>query len=137
MKYIFVTVYTKEKGKLELTIKDWFDFDKNSITYHREDNPAIIYSDLRQEYWLNDRRHREDGHAIIYSDLRQEYWLNGKRHREDGHAVVFNNHDGSYYLGGEHYYTKAYYRKLKEIDNLPLSLQLTHEEEWVRERAKK
>ena len=45
---------------------------------HREDGPAIVYSDGGMEYYINDIRHREDGPAIIYADGRLEYWINRK-----------------------------------------------------------
>ena len=32
--------------------------------------------------------HREDGPAVIYSNGDFEYWLCGKRHRQDGPAVI-------------------------------------------------
>ena len=115
MKKIYVTYYTKEKGKLEFDKKEWIDFPYSSFTFHREDGPAVIYSDGSKEYWLNGKYHREDGPAIVYANGDQEYyWLND----------IF-------------YLEKDYYKKLEEIDNLPLSLKLIHEEEWIRKRAKK
>ena len=91
MKEVYVTYYTKEKGKLEFTEEEWYYFPDSSVTFHREDGPFIIYGDGRK----------------------------------------------SYYLNGKYYHKKAYYKKLEEIDNLPLSLKITHDEEWVRERVKK
>jgi hypothetical protein len=48
-----------------------------------------VFSNGKQEWYLNDERHREDGPAIIWSDGQQEWWSNDKRHREDGPAVIF------------------------------------------------
>ena len=137
MKEIYVTLYTKEKGKLEFTKEEWYDFDIRYVTYHREDGPAIIRSNMLQEYWLNDKRHREDGPAVVSSNGSHEYWLNGKRHREDGHAVVYSDGTQRFYLNGVYYSKEDYYKKLEEIDSLSLSLKLIHNEQWVRERAKK
>ena len=116
MKEVYAIIYTKEKGKLEFTYEEWdkFDFDVRYVTIHREYGPAIIWNNGTQEYWINRRLHREDGPAII--------WDNGK---------VF------YYLNHRFYSEEDYYKKLKEIDNLPLSLKLIHAEEWVRNKAKK
>ena len=138
MKDIHITIYTKEKWKLEFTsVKEWWNFDKKSVSLHREGGPAVVWGDGRQEYWLNDKRHRTDGPAVIWSDKGEEYWFNGKRHREDGPAVVWIGGAGSYYLNGMHHTEEEYYKKLEEIDNLPLSLKLIHNEWWVRERVKK
>ena len=113
MKEIYITIYTKEFGKLELTKKEWYFSDEN-ITYHREDGPACI--------WDNGS---------------ESYWFDGKPHREDGPAVIGFNGRKLHYLNGIYYTKEEYHKKLEEIDNLPLSLKLTHEEEWIRKRAKK
>ena len=68
---------------------------------HREDGPAVEYSDRDKEWYLNGKRHREDGPAIEYSDGDKSWYLNGKCHREDGPAV--ENADGykAWYLNGK------------------------------------
>jgi len=83
---------------------------------HREDGPAIEYSDGGEEWWINNQLHREDGPAIMHSNgykawyrhgkkLKEfksqpkrldydgwtEYRLNGKLHREDGPAIEYSN----------------------------------------------
>ena len=51
MKDIYVTYYTKEKGKLELTYDEWFDLDTSTIILHSEnDKPAIEYVS-GDKYW--------------------------------------------------------------------------------------
>lgn len=45
---------------------------------HREDGPAVIYSNGQQEWWFNGKRHRSDGPAIIGNGF-QEWWLNNNR----------------------------------------------------------
>ena len=58
MKNIYITIYTKEKGKLELTKEQWWDFDLSSLTYHREDGPAIEYSNGDKLCWfINDEEY--------------------------------------------------------------------------------
>src|ERR1700691_2235897 len=56
--------------------------------WHREDGPAIIYSDDTLEYYLNGKYHREDGPAVIWDDGTKYYYLNDKLHREDGPAII-------------------------------------------------
>ena len=137
MKKIYVTLYTKEEGKLEFTQEEWLNFNTHSVTFHREDGPAVIMNNGYQSYYVNNNLHREDGPAVIYGDGRKEYWVNSACHREDGPAVIYGNGKYSYRLNGVYYSKEEYYKKLEEIDNLPISLKLTHEEEWVRERAQK
>jgi hypothetical protein len=54
---------------------------------HREDGPAIEWSDGDKSWYLNGELHREDGPAVEWSDGTKSWYLNGKRHREDGPAV--------------------------------------------------
>jgi len=46
--------------------------------YHREDGPAIVFSDGMQIWCRNGKQHREDGPAIIYIDGTQEWYENGE-----------------------------------------------------------
>lgn len=65
---------------------------------HREDGPAAIYPDGKEEYHMDGRLHREDGPAVIWPDGKEEYYMNGQLHREDGPAIVY---PGKYYLLGK------------------------------------
>jgi hypothetical protein len=47
---------------------------------HREnDKPALIFADGTQCWCINGQLHRESGPAVIYSDGREEFWVNGKQ----------------------------------------------------------
>jgi len=59
---------------------------------HREDGPAIEWTNGTRSWRINGLRHREGGPAIEYADGSREWWLNGKHHREDGPA--FEGADG-------------------------------------------
>ncbi|MFZ6673696.1 hypothetical protein [Undibacterium sp. Xuan67W] len=49
---------------------------------------------IQQKSWyLNDELHREDGPAIEYSDGGKEWWINGERHRDDGPACIYKDPD--------------------------------------------
>ena len=87
-------------------------------------------------------------HVTIYTkeygklELTEEGWWEFIKssttyHREDGPAVIYHDGVQRFYLNDKFYTKEDYYKKLEEIDNLPLSLKLIHDEEWVRERAKK
>jgi len=62
----------------------WYQNNKR----HREDGPAVIYSNGNQEWYQNGKLHREDGPAIISNDGTQFWYQNGKQHREDGPAFI-------------------------------------------------
>jgi hypothetical protein len=74
--------------------------DKAMKILHREDGPAIEYTDGDKEWWLNGKRHREDGAAIEWSDGCKAWWLNGQLHREDGAAVEYDDGRKFWWLNG-------------------------------------
>ena len=69
--------------------------------YHREDGPAIEYSNDAKSWYLNGKRHRADGPAIERANGDKEWFLNGQRHRADGPAVELANGDKFWFLNGE------------------------------------
>ena len=73
--------------------------------FHREDGPAVEYTDGTKCWYLDGKRHRVDGPAVEDVNGTKEWYLNGKRHRVDGPAF-----DGlkawAWYLNGVQY-TKA------------------------------
>jgi hypothetical protein len=69
--------------------------------YHREDGPAIEYSDGSKEWYLNDNLHRQDGPAVEYPNGTKYWYLNGELHREDGPAVEWSNGTKCWYLNGK------------------------------------
>ena len=126
--------YTTETDRLG--IKRWY---KNGLK-HRDDGPAMEYDNGDKIWYKNGVRHRENGPAVEWRNGTKFWYKNGVKHREDGpavEAVEYNKDVKKYYLEDEYYTEEEYYETLKEIDNLPIELQLTHEKEWVRERAKK
>jgi len=78
-------------------IREWYLNGK----LHREDGPAVEYSDGTKEWYVNGKRHRENGPAIEWADGDKYWYLNGKRHREDGPAIEKSS-DGTkrWYLNG-------------------------------------
>lgn len=67
---------------------------------HREDGPALEYTDGTKYWYLNGVITREDGPAIEYVDGRRDWYLKGKLHRLDGPAIVMPNGDFYYYVNG-------------------------------------
>jgi len=62
-------------------------FIKGTKILHREDGPAIEWSDGAKEWFLNGKLHRLDGPAIFYPDVIKKWYINGNHHRVDGPAI--------------------------------------------------
>jgi len=101
---IFYKRETKMKNYITYEVKTFPNGHKewclNGIR-HREDGPAIEYSDGTKEWYLNGEFHREDGPAIEYPDGQKEWCLNGNYHREDGPAIEYADGTKEWRLNGE------------------------------------
>jgi len=63
----------------------------------------ILSADTESRHWyLNGVRHREDGPAVEYSEGTKHWYLNGVRHREDGPASEYSSGGKYWYLNGVH-----------------------------------
>jgi len=83
---------------------------------HREDGPALIYSNGTEHWYFHGKLHREDGPAIIKCTGTKEWYLHGKLHREDGPAKTMGNGSrDEWYLHGEFQREKRYTQKIIEI----------------------
>jgi hypothetical protein len=151
-KDIYITLCTKEQGKLEFTEKEWYD--SPYFTPHRLDGPAKEWSDGGKAWYVDGKFHREDGPAVEFSG-RKEWFINGKRHRANGPAVEHiyfkewhvNNKlhridgparelpDGrkEWFVDGEKYSEEDFDQTIQEAKALPLELRLIDPRWWVRE----
>jgi hypothetical protein len=68
---------------------------------HKEDGPAVEYTDGYKCWWLNGEKHREDGPAVEHADGTKEWWLNGKLHRKDGPAIECTDGSKCWYFHGK------------------------------------
>ena len=81
----------------------WYK-DANMKTLHREDGPAVEYSDGFKEWWINGDLHRDDGPAVEYTNgkyLWREWYINGQLHREDGPAIEYDDGSAWWYKNGK------------------------------------
>lgn len=58
---------------------------------HRDDGPAIEWSNGWRVWFRNGNLHRDDGPAIEGRDGTREWWQYGKLHRDDGPAIEWSN----------------------------------------------
>ena len=68
-------------------------------------NGKIVDRDGNQFWYKNDALHREDGPAVIFSNGTKHWYKNGALHREDGPTIIWGDGGKSWYLNGE-YFTK-------------------------------
>jgi len=74
-----------------------------------------LYFTGKKEWFLNGKLHREDGPAIKYSNGYKEWWLNGEYHREGGPAVEYANGTKYWYLNGKQFFLqKEYWEALEK-----------------------
>ena len=83
--------------KVKENVTEWYL--NNQL--HREDGPALEYSNGDKYWYINGQRHREDGPAVEYSNGDKEWYINGKLHREDGPAMEFSNGTKKWYINGK------------------------------------
>ena len=83
-----------EKGDIYLL---WY---KNGLL-HRENGPAVEYSNGKKEWYKNGELHREDGPAIEWKSGNKEWFKNGKLHRENGPAVEKKDGTKMWYKNGK------------------------------------
>jgi len=68
-------------------VGDKFYFSDREMTIlHREDGPAIEWTDGYKSWYLDGKRHREDGPAIEWASGYKSWYLNGKEVTEEAHA---------------------------------------------------
>jgi uncharacterized Fe-S cluster-containing protein len=99
----------------KLSYATFYYKDEASLINHREDGPAIEYSDGTKHWYVNGKRHRIGGPAFEYADGSKFWYLNGKRHRLDGPAVEYADGPKSWWLNGKNYSEEAHKRLVKMI----------------------
>jgi hypothetical protein len=68
--------------------------------FHRDDGPAVVYTNGEQYWYKHGVIHREGGPAIIKSDGTEEWICNGRLHREGGPAAIYPDGRRSWFLNG-------------------------------------
>jgi hypothetical protein len=69
-------------------------------------NWLIIDEFGNDRYYLDGRLHREDGPAIEFSNGDKHWYINDLFHREDGPAIEYPNGDKFWYIGGQEIHCK-------------------------------
>ena len=67
---------------------------------HRDDGPAIEWTNGDKQWYRNGQLHRDDGPAIEYVSGHKQWYRNGQLHRDDGPAIEYVNGDKEWYRNG-------------------------------------
>jgi len=102
--------------------------DEEPYVDYEEHDPEI--DQAGNKYWYNEDRqlHREDGPAVIWTDGSKHWYLNNKLHREDGPAVEYGNGDKEWWVNGKH--QPAYFGKKPVRESLIEEPYVDYEEHW-------
>jgi hypothetical protein len=88
---------------------------------HREDGPAVEWSDGSKYWYLNGNRHREDGPAMEFANGDKYWYLDGKCHREDGPAVEWSNGSKRWFLNGKEYTEAEFKKKMAPVKEMTVA----------------
>jgi len=102
----------KVKPGYVLTKRGDIKYYKNYLL-HRDDGPAVIKRNGREEWCRFGRLHRYDGPARVWSH-NEEWYQFGKRHRLDGPAIEYANGDKYWYIDGKEYSFQKYLEKVSD-----------------------
>lgn len=68
------------------------------------------------EWWLDDKLHRQDGPAIQYSNGTKKWFIEDKLHREDGPAIEYYDGTEYFYLHGILYTQEEFNARTNSCD---------------------
>jgi hypothetical protein len=83
---------------------------------HREDGPAVEYSDGTKRWYSNGLAHRKDGPAVQYCNGGKAWYINGQLHHEDGPAVIYSDGNKAWYLNDVEYSEEEFNKKINPKD---------------------
>ena len=91
---------------------------------HREDGPAVEYSNGTMVWYIGGKKHRTDGPAIEYSSGKKCWCHNGEFHRLDGPAIERPDGRMDWYYFGKRF-------QISDVIGYEPKLPLTEEEQFV------
>lgn len=68
---------------------------------HREDGPAVEYTNGTKLWYINGSYHRDDGPAKVFRGGDKHWFRHGLPHRDDGPAIEYANGDQEWFLDGK------------------------------------
>lgn len=83
------------------TTRNYTKYYDDDEKLHREDGPAVSYSNGNESWWIHGRRHRVNGPARTANGI-TEWFFMSKMHREDGPAYQSPTEEIWYFQGKKH-----------------------------------
>ncbi len=99
----------------KIELDDRIEYRNGKGQLHKEDGPAVEFSNGSKAWYLNGKRHREDGPAIEYYYGYKAWYLNDKHHREDGPAIEYSDGTKKWYLNEKSYTEQEYHQEVIKI----------------------
>jgi len=96
---------TEHKSPFSYVDDEGTKFWLKNGSYHREDGPAVEWSNGGKLWYLDGKLHREDGPAIERGSGTKHWYLNGSLHRENGPATEWSNGEKEWYINGQRHRT--------------------------------
>ena len=87
---------------------EWFNLNGE---HHREDGPAVEYTNGDKYWFINGKLHRGDGPATEFANGDKYWYINGQYHRETGPAIELVDGTSSWYINGKRLYQNYTQRK--------------------------
>ena len=82
---------------------------------HRDDGPAVEYTDGRKMWYQNGLRHRTDGPAIEWNDGGKGWFKDGQLHRTDGPAVEYPDGTKEWWLNDRRLAKAEFNQRVKRL----------------------
>ena len=94
---------------------DRIEYRNDKGILHREDGPAVEWSDGSKEWYIKGELHREEGPAREWINSTKEWCINGQYHREDGPAREFADGTKQWFLNGKGYSEQEHQQEVIKI----------------------
>ena len=108
-------VFDALKYRVEVDICGTRRYHNGANQLHRENGPAVVWSN-GTKFWLrNDQKHRTDGPAVEFSNGHVEWYQNNRLHRTNGPAVEYSDGDKAWYINGEELTEDEFNQRVKAL----------------------
>jgi hypothetical protein len=103
--------------------KRWYD---SNGKLHRDDGPAVVYTNGHQSWYQHGQLHREDGPAIENASGDKSWYQHGLFHRDDGPAIIYASGRKLWYLTGSWVSFDEWLHKVEISDEKKVMMKLKY-----------
>jgi len=80
----------------------------------KEEPICKVSEDGTKKWYLNDKLHREDGPALEFTNGVKEWWQNGELYRENGPSIEWPDGFKEWFTNGERLTEKEFNKAMNE-----------------------